>query len=139
VDVWDDRIVFPPDQTLIWKERLDGKEVVKAPTVDVVEEVVIQRAPSASKFKLAFKPIADPEGEEDMELDDDDEPKVETAAGDKAMLVDDEDLDGAPIADEDIDGEALDEDIDGASLDDLDGAPLDDVDGEPLDLDGGPF
>jgi U2-associated protein SR140 len=140
VDVWDDRIVFPPDQTLIWKERLDGKEVVKAPTVDIVEEVVVQQAPSASKFKLAFKPIADPEGEEDMELDDDDEPsKVETAAGDRAMHVDDEDLDGAPIVDEDVDGEALDEDIDGAPLDDLDGAPLDDLDGEPLDLDGEGF
>lgn len=139
VDVWDDRIVFPPDQTLIWKERLDGKEVVKVATVDAAEVVVVQQVPSASKFKLAFKPITDPEGEEDMELDDDDElPKAEAGAQDKAMQVDDEDLDGAPMVEEDVDGEALDEDVDGAPLDDLDGAPLDDVDGEPLDVDGEP-
>ena len=134
VDVWDDRIVFPPDQTLIWRERLDGKEAVKAPTIDVVEQVVIQEAPTTSKFKSAFKPIADAEGEEDMELDDDDMmPNAESTPVGKPMQVDEEN-------DEDVDGEALDEDVDGAPLDDLDGAPLDeDMDGEPVDLDGEPI
>lgn len=137
VDVWDDRIVFPPDQTLIWRERLDGKEAVKAPTIDVVEQVVIQQAPTTSKFKSAFKPIADAEGEQDMELDDDDElPSAEHT--EKTMQVDEEDVDGAPMVDEDVDGDALDDDVDGAPLDDLDGAPLEDeaMDGEPVDLDG---
>ncbi|KIM31116.1 hypothetical protein M408DRAFT_253799 [Serendipita vermifera MAFF 305830] len=143
VDVWDDRIVFPPDQTQIWRERLDGKEVVKAPVMEEVEQVVIQEAPAVSKFKLAFKPIMDPEGEEDMEIDDDEEATpVEPVSTEKTMQhEEEEDLDGAPMIDEDVDGDVLEEDIDGAPLDDVDGAPLQDdmMDGEPVDLDGEPI
>jgi U2-associated protein SR140 len=36
---------------------------------------------------------------------------------------------------EDIDGEELGDDVDGAPLDDVDGAPLDDLDGEELEMD----
>ncbi|XP_036410040.1 U2 snRNP-associated SURP motif-containing protein-like isoform X1 [Megalops cyprinoides] len=60
-----------------------------------------------------------------------------------------EDIDGAPIVEEELDGAPL-EDVDGAPIDGvpidmpLDGAPLDDLDGEPIktsedDLDGIPL
>lgn len=54
------------------------------------------------------------------------------------------DIDGAPIAEEDMDGAPLD-DVDGTPIDgaQIDGAPLDDLDGMPIkgaedDLDGVP-
>jgi len=139
IDVWDNGIVFPTEQTLIWRDRLDGKEAVKAPSVQIMEEVVVQKAPAVSKFKLAFKPIIDPEGEEDMELDDEEEPSKVEPAAEKTTQANSEELDGFPIVEREIDDELLDEDIDGTPLDDIDGTPLDDVDGEPLDLESEPF
>jgi U2-associated protein SR140 len=144
IDVWDDRIVFPPDQTAIWRERLDGKEAVKELIVETIEEEVVQEQPVVSRFKSAFKPVTDPEGVEDMELDDEEEEKPQDQVQEAPNSLageEDEDLDGAPVIDDDLDGEALDEDIDGAPIEDIDGAPLDagDIDGEPLDLDGDPI
>lgn len=145
IDVWDDRIVFPPDQTAIWRERLDGKEVVRELIVETIEEEPMQQQPVVSKFKSAFKPVTDPDGEEDMELDDEDgKPREQSQKVPASQLAEeDDDVDGAPVLDEDVDGSALDEeDIDGAPIEDVDGVPLDvgeDVDGEPLDLDGDPL
>ncbi|KAG8869981.1 hypothetical protein FRC20_000529 [Serendipita sp. 405] len=138
IAVWDDRIVFPPEQTSIWKDRLDGKEAVKEDTTRGVEkEQALPVFPTVSKFKSAFKPLTDPDGEQDMDLEDD---SITASGDDDNNAVDPpEDIDGAPIQDEEIDGEVL-EDIDGAPIDDIDGAPLDDnLDGEPLDFDGEPL
>lgn len=145
IDVWDDRIVFPPDVTTIWRERLDGKEAVSEEVVEIQEVQVVQETPVKSKFKSAFKPVTEPDGEEDMDLDEEEEekhpePTVEQRA---AQAKEEEDLDGAPVADEDLDGDVLEEDLDGAPIEDVDGVPLEagdgDVDGEPLDLDGDPI
>lgn len=156
VEVWDDWIVFPPEQTCVWKDRLEGKAVAKEHVVQQVQVVQTPLTPVVSKFKpSAFKPVmpdpnlAPEEAEEDMDLDDSDAeisavPAVvasEVVEVAESVAEADEDLDGAPI--EDMDGEPL-EDIDGEHelLDDLDGEPIDiedvDVDGQPLedDLDG---
>ncbi|PVG00341.1 hypothetical protein CPB86DRAFT_729426 [Serendipita vermifera] len=151
IDVWDDRIVFPPDQTSVWKERLDGKAVHREEQTQMVQVQEKRDTAQPSKFKSAFKPIADIDGEEDMDLDEEDMVEDQNVDHDeqKPMGLTDEDIDGAPmdddidgeVLDDDIDGKALDDDdIDGAPIDDLDGAPLEgDVDGDPVDLDGDPF
>jgi len=157
VEVWDDWIVFPPEQTSVWKDRLEGKAVVKEQVVQQVQVVQTSVAPVVSKFKpSAFKPVVrdvpSEEAEDDMDLDDSDEEvpalpapaaagvasEVVEVAGPVTAHVAEEDLDGAPI--EDVDGEPL-EDVDGEPLDDLDGEPMEDVDGRPVseDLDGAPF
>ena len=153
VEVWDDWIVFPPEQTSVWKDRLEGKAVVKEQVALRVQVVQAPVAPVVSKFKSsAFKPILPDlppeEAEADMDLDDSDmeisapAPPAAAAMASEAVgvaaPVADEDLDGAPIAD--VDGEPL-EDVDGEPLDDLDGEPIADVDGSPVeeDLDGAPF
>ena len=141
VEVWDDWIVFPPEQTSAWKDRLEGKAVVKEQVVQQVQVIQAPVLPVVSKFKSsAFRPVmldlAPEEAEADMDLDDSDmEISAQPAP---AAHVADEDLDGAPI--EDVDGEPL-EDVDGEPLDDLDGEPIEDVDGRPVeeDLDGAPF
>jgi len=146
VEVWDDWIVFPPEQTAVWKDRLEGKMVVKEQVVQQVQVVQAPVTTVVSKFKSrAFKPVIPDllpeEAEEDMDLDDSGMetpalPSPDAAA--VAALVTDEDLDGAPI--EDVDGELL-EDVDGEPLDDLDGEPIADVDGRPTedDPDEAPF
>jgi U2-associated protein SR140 len=151
IDVWDDRIVFPPDKTSVWKERLDGKAVYQEERVEVVQVQEKRQTTQQSKFKSAFKPIADADGEEDMELDDDDMAEEQDVGSKEQKTIEatNEDVDGDPmdddidgeVLDDDIDGRALDDDdIDGAPIDDVDGAPLDeDLDGDPVDLDGDPF
>ena len=159
VEVWDDWIVFPPEQTSIWKDRLEGKAVVKQQVVHQVQAVQAPVAPVVSKFKAsAFKPVVPDlppeEAEVDMDLDDSDAeisdlrapapapaPAPAQVASEVVEVahVADEDLDGAPI--EDVDGEPL-EDVDGEPLDDLDGEPIEDVDedeDEDVDVDGAPF
>jgi len=158
VEVWDDWIVFPPEQTSVWKDRLEGKAVAKEHTVQHVQVVQTPVAPVVSKFKpSAFKPVMpdlpSEDAEADMDLDDSDAeisaataPAVAGVASEVvevAELVADEDLDGAPIEDVDVDGEPL-EDMDGEPLDDLDGEPIN-IDGQPVeeedeeDVDGRPF
>jgi U2-associated protein SR140 len=136
IDVWDDRIVFPPHQTAVWKERLDGKEPTKQEFVQIEEKPIVQPVSASARFKLAFKPVVDPQGEADMDLDEEsDEPQAMSAGEAPNNNTELDELDGAPIVDEDIDGEALDDDVDGAPLEDVDGDPLDDdVDGAPVDL-----
>jgi U2-associated protein SR140 len=158
VEVWDDWIVFPPEQTSLWKDRLEGKAVVKEQVMQQVQVVQAPVAPVVSKFKSsAFKPVVPDlpleDAEADMDLDESDgeisampAPVAATVASEVvevvasvAAPVADEDLDGAPI--DDVDGESL-EDVDGEPLDDLDGEPIGEVDGRPLDeedLDGAPF
>ena len=135
IDVWDDRIVFPPEETSIWKDRLDGKQAVREEKVEVEETPTVQEMPQVSRFKSAFKPVTDPDGEQDMDVDDDDEEPQSAPAPEEQRPVD-EDLDGAPIED-DMDGEELADDLDGAPIDDLDGAPLEEesFDGDPLEPD----
>ena len=168
VEVWDDWIVFPPEQTSIWKDRLEGKAVVREQVVQQVQAVQAPVVPVVSKFKSsAFRPVmpdlAPEEAEADMDLDDSDieisarpapaasavaSGVVEMAAS-VAAPVADEDLDGAPI--EDVDGEPL-EDVDGEPLEDVDGEPMEDVDrrsveeasdeapfGDEEDIDGAPL
>jgi len=158
VEVWDDWIVFPPEQTCVWKDRLEGKAVAKEHVVQQVQVIQTPVTPVVSKFKAsAFKPVMPPEdlapeeAEADMELDDSDAEisavpaPAPTVAAEVVELAESvagsevDDVDGAPI--EDVDGEPL-EDMGGSPLDDLDGEPIDieDVDGQPMeDLDGAPF
>ncbi|EJD50265.1 hypothetical protein AURDEDRAFT_143563 [Auricularia subglabra TFB-10046 SS5] len=123
VDIWEDWIVFPPDFTAELRARLDG-----APTADelkeseavaeAVEETTPEAAPVVSKFKAsAFKPAAavsecaDVDGEQ----------------LDETWMVHHNDVDGAPLAEEDADCALLvDNDLDGEPM------PEDDVDGQHL-------
>ncbi|CAG7854691.1 SubName: Full=Uncharacterized protein {ECO:0000313/EMBL:CCA66408.1} [Serendipita indica DSM 11827] len=135
IDVWDDRIVFPPEETSVWKDRLDGKQATREEKVQVEDVPVVQEAPQVSRFKSAFKPVTDPDGEQDMELDDDEEPQTAAPVPQvEEQPAEDEEIDGAPLED-DLDGEELAEDLDGAPIEDLDGAPLEEenLDGDPLD------
>lgn len=157
VEVWDDWIVFPPEQTSVWKDRLEGKAVMKEQVVQQVQTVQAPVVPVVNKFKSsAFRPVmpdlVPEEAEADMDLDDSDmETSAQPAPAASAVAsgvvevavsvpvhVADDDLDGAPI--EDVDGEPL-EDVDGEPLDDLDGEPIEDMDGRPVeeDSDGAPF
>lgn len=155
VEVWDDWIVFPPEQTSVWKDRLEGKAVAKEYTVQQVQVVQTPVAPVVSKFKpSAFKPVMpdlpSEDAEADMDLDDSDAeisaetaPAVAGVASEVVEVVADEDLDGAPIEDVDVDGEPL-EDMADEPLDDLDGEPINIEDGQPVeeddeDVDGRPF
>jgi U2-associated protein SR140 len=128
VDVWEDAIVFPPDFTAELRQRLDGvavqKESEEAPQEIPEQAPVVEK--TTSKFKTnTFKSAVEPEGGEDMEIDDGSDGEANRASAD--------DLDGAPL-DDDVDGIPMDDDLDGAPMDDdVDGAPMDDdLDGEPL-------
>lgn len=131
IDVWDDWIVFPPEQTGEWRDRLDGKPVSKQEEAPLVVQVPQQNATqSVNRFKSsAFKPV--------------EEAAPAATAGsdeDMDMQVSDSDTAKKPCVAEEVDGEPL-EDLDGEPMEDIDGAPLDDgdIDGEPLDLDGEPL
>ena len=133
LDIWEDWIVFPPDFTLQLRRRIDGQVQEEAPRIEEAPVVVEEPAPApVSRFKTSsFKPAA-----EVVEL-----PKSTTIAQDDGgeMPMDTgSDVDGEPSGD--IDGEPL-ENIDGEPLEDIDGAPLDDIDGAPLedDFDGAPL
>jgi U2-associated protein SR140 len=169
VEVWDDWIVFPPEQTCVWKDRLEGKAVAKEHVVQQVQVVQTPVTPVVSKFKASvFKPVmsdlalgdfAPEEAEADMDLDDSDAEISAVPAPAVAVAVDavasevvevaesvaDEDGDEGVDVDVDVDGAPF-EDVDGEPLEDIGGEPLDDLDGEPIDedvveedLDGAPF
>lgn len=130
VDVWEDWIVFSPDFTTELRTRLDGAAVMDTPTKkeevtggDVAESSQV----FASRFKASsFQPAqAVPQP---------------AAAGADGLAVRE---DGEPMdQDSDLDGEPVEDDVDGEPIDDVDGEPMDDggLDGEPMDddIDGAP-
>lgn len=128
------RIVFTQNVTDNLRNLLVGRKPDGDTTKPSTQAEVTDPGPRAiedemrgfkpSGFKSSFKPAA---------------PAPETAMGDtdvvgQSMEMDDEDVDGEAL-DGDVDGEEL-EDLDGEALDDVDGAPMDmeeeDMDGEPL-------
>jgi len=140
LEVWDDWIVFPPEQTSVWKDRLEGKAVVKEHVVRQVQVVQVPVTPVVGKFKpSAFKPVMvmgdvphvpPEEAEADMDLDDSDaDEKISAPPAPRAAAVAFEDVEVAESM--------ANEDLDGASIEDVDGEPLEDVDGEPLENVGG--
>jgi len=169
VDIWEDWIVFPPDFTAQLRERLEGNVITTEEAPKVEAATAISKQPlskfKTSTFQPATKPVEDvppaaavskansddgepmdvsTDGEDDLDgqpaedIDVDGEP-VEDLDGEPA-----EDLDGEPVVD-DVDGVAIDEDLDGELIEDedLDGQPVqdEDLDGEPVqddDLDGEP-
>ncbi|OAX41078.1 hypothetical protein K503DRAFT_547839 [Rhizopogon vinicolor AM-OR11-026] len=127
IDIWEDWIVFPPDFTAELRARLDGAtqaDLNEPQAEDAGVAAAEAQSSYVSKFKAkSFQPAQD----------------VNEAAASPT----DDDLDGAPMEDMDVDGVPIDLDADDA--DDVDGVPLDhngdpDVDGEPMeDLDGLPM
>jgi len=140
VDIWEDWIVFPPEFTSELRARLDGiahadlkasKEDEGSGTTSEAHTAYASRF-KAKSFQPAQEPAAAPTAQDTHKGEDD--------------------LDGVPIEDMDVDGIPLDEDVDGVPLDDdVDGVPLEgsgtgeddaDVDGEPMeddDVDGVPL
>ncbi len=124
VSIWENWIVFTPAVTDLMKAILNGADLDgknEPGTEDRPEEGSEGQAdPSRSKFKktggfkASFKPL--------------------TAASRPVTPVEDDDVDGEAMA-EDLDGQAIDDDVDGEAMDeDADGAAMaDDVDGEALD------
>lgn len=158
VDIWEDWIVFPPEFTAELRARLEGSIVPETkPQEEVKTTEVKQNAPVTSKFKASsFKPAeavakepepapVDSDEGEQMDLGSDDEDKLNEQVDGAPLVVDDvdgepiDDVDGVPI--DDVDGVPID-DVDGVPIDDIDGVPMDDVDGEPIDgnpIDGEPM
>ena len=149
VDIWEDWIVFSPDFTSELRARLDGAtmETEKkfeevTPTAQKTTESFRSRF-KPSTFKLATEPATTEvsashtttEDGEPMEMDSDGEKgpaeggSVDDIDGVPVDNIDgepvDDDVDGIPINEEDVDGEPID-DIDGIAVDDIDGVPMDD-------------
>ncbi|KZT26721.1 hypothetical protein NEOLEDRAFT_1155466 [Neolentinus lepideus HHB14362 ss-1] len=138
VDIWDDWILFPTEFTAGLRARLDGTTVEGGEAKDEAHSEAVSEAKeedpavAVPKFKTnAFKPAEAPTAES---ADTDGEPMDEGS---------DNDVDGVPI--DDVDGVPMD-DVDGVPMDDVDGVPLAadadaDVDGEPMedDVDGEPI
>jgi U2-associated protein SR140 len=150
VDIWEDWIIFPPDFTQQLRRRIEGQVQEEAPVVEEAPVIVEEPAPApVSRFKTSsFKPaeeLAEPPktaapdegGESPMDMESDVDGQSLDDNIDGEPL---ENIDGEPT--DDIDGMPLEEDIDGAPLeDDVDGAPLEeDIDGVPMeDVDGEPM
>ena len=122
VDVWEDWIVFPPEFTTELRARLDGttRAELKADQEDENGGTTLEaQSVYASRFKAkSFQPAQEPA------------PSVPQVAQKDGN----DDVDGVPIDEMDVDGVPLDQDVDGVPLDeDANGDPLDeDVDGIPL-------
>lgn len=123
LDIWENWIVFPPDYIAILKSRLEGKTESEKKDADEQAEIKQQsddKPDFTSKFKSSsFKTV--------------DVIKEETPAA----TADDDDMELDSESEEqtgDIDGEAVDDDIDGEPTVDLDGDPIvdDDIDGMPI-------
>jgi U2-associated protein SR140 len=150
VDIWEDWIIFPPDFTQQLRRRIEGQVQEEAPVVEEAPVIVEEPAPApVSRFKTSsFKPaeelaeppktaVPDEGGESPMDMESDVDGQSLDDNIDGEPL---ENFDGEPT--DDIDGMPLEEDIDGAPLeDDVDGAPLEeDIDGVPMeDVDGEPM
>lgn len=127
VDIWDDWIVFPPDFTAELRARLEGAIVMDAgPKPEQSSTGAVEESPQvlASKFKASsFQPAPAVN-----------DPVAQATPGPE---------DGGPMDQDDLDGEPVEDDVDGEPLDDVDGEPMgDDVDGEPMDdgdMDGEPM
>ncbi|KAF8844644.1 hypothetical protein BDN67DRAFT_962567 [Paxillus ammoniavirescens] len=125
VDIWEDWIVFPPEFTSELRARLDGTAhaELKASNEDEDSGTALEaQSAYASRFKAkSFQPAQEPVASTPLDTH-----------------KDEDDLDGAPIEEMDVDGVPFEQDVDGVALDDdVDGAPLDeDVDGIPLDGSG---
>ncbi|KAL4074175.1 hypothetical protein J3A83DRAFT_4234125 [Scleroderma citrinum] len=124
VDIWEDWIVFPPEFTSELRARLDGTTHAEAkPSKDENNADTISKAEAqyVSKFKSkSFQPAQDA--------------TTSTAPSQHSLADKEDDIDGAPIEEMDVDGVPLEEDVDGIPLDeDVDGIPLcKEVDGIPL-------
>ncbi|THH21332.1 hypothetical protein EW146_g180 [Bondarzewia mesenterica] len=141
VDIWEDWIVFAPDFTAELRQRIEGQTEEEASTPEAAPQQEQEHAPAfVSRFKASsFRPAeeaAEAEAPKGASADVDGEPMDEGSDAIDGEPVDD--IDGQPI-DEDVDGEPL----DGEPIDDVDGEPMveDDVDGEPMDddIDGAPI
>jgi CID domain len=140
VEIWEDWIVFSPDYTLELRSRLDGTIAEDEKSENEADSIEVQESATdySSRFKASsFKP-ADPSGEQAGEgqgsgdrsdidgepVDDIDGEPVDDVDGEPIEDVDgepmhlDDDLDGEPlvVGDEDVDGEPMDEDIDGVPV-----------------------
>jgi U2-associated protein SR140 len=130
IDVWEDWIVFSPDFTAELRTRLDGAAVMDTPTKK--EEVTGNDvAESSQVFASRFKASSFQPAQAVPQL---------AAAGADGLAVKE---DGEPMdQDSDLDGEPVEDDVDGEPIDDVDGEPMDDgdLDGEPMDddIDGAP-
>jgi len=125
------RIVYTQDVAGDFRARLDGR-AQPAGGESRVEEAVPRREETdqmagfkPSGFKSSgFKSSFKPAAPVPTEAEED-------LDGEEL----DDDIDGAPLNDAyDVDGEELNDDVDGAPLDDVDGAPLENVDGEELEM-----
>ena len=151
IDIWEDWIIFAPEFTAELRARLDGTTHAEAkPSKDDSDDNTTSKPETqyASKFKLkSFQPAQD---------------TSTFTATTQSPGTNEDDIDGAPIEEMDVDGVPLEEDVDGVPLDeDVDGVPLGsvsqssdkeidgvgdghtgdvDVDGEPMDdIDGVPL
>lgn len=129
VDIWEDWIVFPMEFTKELRERLEGNMAV-AEEDEAAEEREETRE-ITTDFTSKFKTSAFKPATEAVE------PTAEDDA-DGEPMDEESDVDGVPV--DDVDGEPMAQDVDGVSMDEVDGVPIDDVDGEPLDdVDGMPM
>lgn len=141
VEIWEDWIVFSPDYTLELRARLDGAveqqdEERRHDVMDTVESE--EEAPDYSmRFKASsFRPATAEEAGDGQNMDVGSDVDGEPVEDD----VDGEligDLDGEPVGGEDLDGEPMGEDLDGEPMPE----GTEDVDGEAMeeDLDGAPL
>lgn len=114
VGIWEDWIIFPPDFTAELRQRLDGQMIASlTETKEVFPTPMITEDNGNATHASKFKAST-----------------FKLASTEPSQ----------PFGDN-VDGEPMDEDVDGVAMDDLDGAPMDDVDGAPLDddVDGAPL
>lgn len=145
VDIWEDWIVFPPDFTLELRKRLEGvvipieTTITPEPTNELPETKFATKFKS-STFQLAAQAYTQSDGNdghvsegEPMDVSSEEE----QVTGGEGEAVEDIDIDGLPLdddnerltrsrSDSDIDGEQIADDIDGVPVEeDLDGIPID--------------
>ncbi|EGO25376.1 hypothetical protein SERLADRAFT_448355 [Serpula lacrymans var. lacrymans S7.9] len=135
VDIWEDWIVFPPDFTSELRARLDGTSRSDAQPKEEADDLEVSESKEVytSRFKAkSFQPAQDIVEPAVLDV-----PGKDNKVGGEPM---DEgsDIDGEAM--DNVDGEPLNDDVDGVPIDDIDGAPIDDVDGAPIeDMDGEPM
>lgn len=128
VDIWEDWIVFPMEFTKELRERLEGNMALAEDNQE--EEETQETSEVATSFTSKFKTSAFKPAAELIDAPADDD-------ADGEPMDEDSDVDGVPV--DDVDGDPMAQDVDGVPIDDVDGVPLDDVDGvamDSADLDG---
>jgi U2-associated protein SR140 len=125
IDIWEDWIIFPPEFTQQLRRRIEGQVQEEAPVVEEAPMIVEEPVPApVSRFKTSsFKPAE------------------ELAEPPKTTVIQDEGGETPMDVESDVDGQSLDDNVDGEPLENVDGEPLDDIDGAPLedDIDGAPL